>query len=92
MPFYQTDHGEVVEVRHIYLTPVNQPDVVVVVREAYEEVVEREEADFFRRHPGGQLCDGHIHETFEDARSCANRTELDPIWSDLATAVARRVE
>jgi hypothetical protein len=88
MPFRQIDHGDVVETRHIYLTPANQPDVVVLVRDAYDDVVEQEQAYFFRRHADGQLCNGHMHDSLEEALSCVNRTDLDPLWGDLARAVA----
>jgi hypothetical protein len=86
---YQIEHGDVVEVRCTYQTPVNQPEVIVLVRDASEEVVQQERAYFLRRHPDGQLCDGHIHDSLDEARSCSNRTELGHLWSNLAMAVAK---
>jgi hypothetical protein len=60
MPFHQIDHGDAVEVRHVYLTPLNQPDVVVLVRDAYEEVVEREEACWGRPAQDGRESVGSL--------------------------------
>jgi hypothetical protein len=59
------------------------------VHNASEEVVQQERAYFLRRHPDGQLCDGHIHDSLDEARSCSNRTELGQLWSNLAMAVAK---
>jgi len=88
MPSHEIDHGGVVEVRYVYLTPVNQPNVVVLERDADAGVVEHEQAYFLRRYPDGRLCDGHTHDSIDEARSCSSRTALDPLWSDLARVVA----
>jgi hypothetical protein len=83
------EHGDVVEIRYLYLAPVNQPDVIVLVRDPSEEVARHERAYFLRRHPDGRLCEGHIHDSLYEARSCPKRKELGPLWSNLARAVAR---
>jgi hypothetical protein len=61
---------------------------MLVVPSAYPNVVEREGTYFFRRHADGRLCDGHLHDSLAEAQSYANRTELDPLWSDLAKVLA----
>jgi hypothetical protein len=88
VPSRQIDHGDVVARTYIVLAPLNQPDVVVLVRDSNEEVVEYERTYFFRRYPDGQLCDGHIHDPIFGARLCANRTELGPLRRGLSRAVA----
>lgn len=83
------DHGDVVEIRYLYLTPEHQPDVIVLVRNPSDEVARHERSYFLGRHADGQLCEGHIHDSLDEARSCPNRQEFGQLWSNLASAAAR---
>src|SRR2546430_2340931 len=72
------------EVRYTILTTRHDPNVVVLVPSALDDVVERENVYFLRRHNDRQLCEGHLHESLDDARACTDRTKLDGLWQDLA--------
>jgi hypothetical protein len=82
------DHGEVVETRYTILTSPNDPNMIVVRPDLVPDAVEQENVYFLRRHKGGQLCEGHLHESLDDARSCTDRTKLDALWQDLARIMA----
>jgi len=80
----EIDHGDVVETRYTSLVAANDPNVVVLRPDLVPDAVERENVYFLRRHKDGQLCDGHLHDSLEDARACTDRTKLDALWQDLA--------
>lgn len=82
------DHGDVVEHRFTVLTSLNDPDMVVLRPELVPGAVEKENVYFLRRHKGGRMCDGHLHDSLEDARACTDRTKLDGLWNDLARIMA----
>jgi hypothetical protein len=88
------NHGDVVGFRFTVLTTRHDPEVVVLVPSAYDDVVERENTYFLRRHPDGQLCTGHQHETTYDARPCDDRTKLSALWQgfvDILADASRRL-
>lgn len=76
------DHGDVVETRYTILTAPDDPDMIVVRPDLVPDAVERENVYFLRR--DGQLCDGHLHDSLDDARACIDRTKMDGLWQDLA--------
>jgi len=80
----EIDHRDVVETRYTILVAANDPNVVVLRPDLVPDAVERENVYFLRRHKDGQLCDGHLHDSLEDARVCTYRTKLDGLWQDLA--------
>lgn len=82
------DHGDVVEHRFTVLTSPNDPDMIVLRPDLVPDAAERENAYFLRRHKDGQLCDGHLHDSLEDARACTDRPKLDALWQDLARILA----
>lgn len=82
------DHGDVVEHRLTVLTSPNDPDMIVLRPDLVPDAVEKENVYFLRRHKDGQLCDGHLHESLDEARSCTDRTKLDGLWQGLARIMA----
>src|SRR5260370_11238391 len=82
------DHGDVVERRYTILVAADDPNMVVLRPDLVPNAVERENVYFLRRHTDGQLCEGHLHESLDDARACIDRTQLDGLWQDLARIMA----
>jgi len=80
----QIDHGDVVENRYTILVAADDPNMVILRPDLVPDAVERENVYFLRHFKDGQLCDGHLHESLEDARACTDRTKLDALWQDLA--------
>jgi len=58
--------------------------VIVLRPDLVPGTVARENVYFLRRHPDGQLCNGHLHESLDDARECIDLTKLGGLWHDLA--------
>jgi hypothetical protein len=88
VPERRIDHGDAVETRYTILTAPDDPDMIVLRPDLVPDAVERENVYFLRRHKDGQLCDGHLHESLDDARACTDRTKLDALWQDLARIMA----
>ncbi len=88
MPSREIDHGEVIEIRYTYLTPLDRPDRIVLIRTDREDVIQHEGAYFLRRHPDGQLCKFHTHNDLDEALSCTDQNQSDEIWTDFAGIVA----
>lgn len=82
------DHGDVVETRYTILVAADDPNVVILRPDLVPGAVERENVYFRRRHKDGHLCDGHLHESLDDARACIDRTRLDGLWQDLTRIMA----
>lgn len=82
------DHGDAVEVRYTILVAADDLNVVILRPDLVSDAVERENVYFLRRHKDGQLCDGHLHESLDDARACIDRTKLDGLWQDLTRIMA----
>jgi len=82
------DHGDVVETRYTILTSPDDPDMVVLRPDLVPDAVERENVYFLRRFKDGQLCDGHLHKSLDEALACTDRTKLDALWQDLARIMA----
>jgi hypothetical protein len=78
------DLGDVVETRYTILVAADDPNVVILRPDLVPDAVKRENVYFLRRHKDGQLCDGHLHESLDDARACSDRTKLDGLRQDLA--------